>query len=157
MVIPSMKRGHMKQLWATCLSNQPELLQKKSPRQLLAKSFWVNAPYKGCCCFTMDLPIHLKFNFHLQIAVGILEILQQTKGLWMRRGIFNGMAMQSKVLFFWEKRKTDAIWKFHACPGHWNKYKWQKWMARQDRVTNSTEYRGIAISLRLQQTNTKRF
>lgn len=30
-------------------------------------------------------------------------------------------------------------------------------MARQDRVTSSTEYIGIAISLRLQQTNIKRF
>lgn len=64
---------------------------------------------KNACCFTMDLPIRLKFNFHLQIPVGTLAILQQTKGLWMRRGIFNGMAMQSEKLFFWGKRKTDAV------------------------------------------------
>lgn len=103
------------------------------------------------------LPIYLTREFCLLIAVVTWAILYQTKGLWVRRGIFNGMVMQSKVLSFWEKRKTDAIWKFHALLGHWNKYKWQKWMARQDRVTSSTEYIGIAISLRLQQTNIKCF
>lgn len=64
---------------------------------------------KVAYCFVMDLPIHLIFNFHLQIPIVTLAILYQTKGLWMRRGIFNGMAMQSNVSSFWEKIKTDAI------------------------------------------------
>lgn len=64
---------------------------------------------KGAYCIITDLPIHVIFNFRLQIPVVTLAILYQTNGLWMRRGIFKGMAMQSKVLSFWEERKTDAI------------------------------------------------
>lgn len=53
--------------------------------------------------------MYLTFDLRLWILVVTLAILYQTKGLWMRRGIFNGMAMQLKVLPFWEKRKTDVI------------------------------------------------
>lgn len=55
------------------------------------------------------LPVYLTFEFCLLILVVTRATLYQTIGLWVRRGIFNGMVMQSKVLPFWEKRKTDAI------------------------------------------------